>query len=166
MYRVGNTKRRCHGTSRKCCLGDDPHNLDLCNDSDCCVCQIIREGYEQSRARPSGLFGKGIYCTSTSSKAAKYSRTKKRSKYDVVFLNNIVFGKDYSSPQPLCNYTEPPAGYESVYGKAGYTSTNAGKTLEYDEICVYDDNAIWPIYLMYLIRQPGARLDSLRPISP
>jgi hypothetical protein len=37
----GNTCRRFHGTARKCLLGDDDRNRDMCNDGGCSLCSII-----------------------------------------------------------------------------------------------------------------------------
>jgi hypothetical protein len=37
----GNTCRRFHGTARRCRLGDDDRNRDLCTDGACSLCSII-----------------------------------------------------------------------------------------------------------------------------
>ena len=37
----GNSKRRWHGTSRMCRLGDDDNNRDFCNAPGCSICRII-----------------------------------------------------------------------------------------------------------------------------
>ncbi|KAJ7481395.1 hypothetical protein B0H11DRAFT_2023739 [Mycena galericulata] len=132
-----------HGTSRNCTLGDDPTNLDPCDDSSCSLCQIIRGGFKNSKARASGMFGQGIYSTSISSKAAGYSTTNGRSPYRVLLWNEVALGKKYHATQPRRYATEPPPGYDSVHGKTGDSST-----LKFEEYCVYDNNAIRPKYLV------------------
>ncbi|KAJ6510342.1 hypothetical protein C8R45DRAFT_963787 [Mycena sanguinolenta] len=132
-----------HGTSRNCTLGDDPTNLDLCNDSRCSLCQIICGGFKHSKAQASGMFGKGIYSTTVSSKAAGYSTTNGQSQYRAVLLNEVALGKKYHATQPMQYATEPPPGYDSVHGETGDASP-----LKFEEYCVYDDNAIRPKYLV------------------
>ncbi|KAK7061230.1 hypothetical protein R3P38DRAFT_2828296 [Favolaschia claudopus] len=148
--RVGNTQAPLwHGTSRKCTLGDDPSNAELCHNSDCSLCQIIKTGYKTGHARSSGLLGSGIYTTTVSSKAAKYATTSKKSKYNVVLYNIVAVGRRYNATGPMKNASSPPPGYNSVYGNPGVTSLGPGKrSLQFIETCIYDDNAIEPLYMV------------------
>ncbi|KAJ7064781.1 hypothetical protein C8F01DRAFT_1128166 [Mycena amicta] len=141
--RVNINSNLWHGTSRNCTVGDDPKDLDLCSHPDCSLCQILRGGYKCSKAQSSAMFGKGIYSTHISSKAAGYSANNGRAKYKAILLNTVVLGNTYETTQPLRYATEPPSGYDSVYGETGDSSS-----LRFPEYCVYDDNAIQPTNLV------------------
>ncbi|KAJ7437454.1 hypothetical protein B0H11DRAFT_2107222 [Mycena galericulata] len=147
--KVGNNQYLWHGTSRKCAVGDDAQNAQLCHDSDCALCQIMRTGYHTEHALSSGLFGKGIYATSVSSKAAKYAKSASRSKYKVVLYNRVVVGKSYCPMGPLADYTSPPSGYDSVYGTPGVTTLGPNRrALAFDETVVYTTLAMHPTYMV------------------
>ncbi|KAJ7064780.1 hypothetical protein C8F01DRAFT_1128148 [Mycena amicta] len=141
--RVNINSNLWHGTSRNCTVGDDPKNLNLCRHPDCCLCQILRGGYKHSKAQSSGMFGKGIYSTQISSKAAGFSTNNGRSEYKAILLNTVVLGNTYETTKPLRYATKPPSGYDSVYGETGDSSS-----LKFPEYCVYNDNAIQPTNLV------------------
>ncbi|KAJ7113254.1 hypothetical protein C8R43DRAFT_1040087 [Mycena crocata] len=151
---VGNLQYLWHGTSRKCTVGDDPQNAQLCHDSDCALCQIMRTGYHTEHARSHGLFGKGIYATSVSSKAAKYAKSARGSKYKVVLQNWVAVGKSYCPTGPLPNYTSPPSGYDSVYGTPGVTTLGPNRrALAFDETVVYATLAMQPLYILVVFEE-------------
>lgn len=77
---LGNTQAQYHGTSvaPDCRVGvvsrvDGTDNLMPCLDPACCVCSIIRRGFNPSAPSKGGRklrFGRGVYTSSASSKAA------------------------------------------------------------------------------------------------
>jgi len=56
-------------------------------------------------------------------------------------LNNVLAGSVYGMVHSAPHLTKPPEGYDSVYGIPG-------KDLNYDELVVYDDDAIRPTYIV------------------
>jgi len=62
----GNQQRRFHATKLECDFNGTP-----CTNDNCLVCSAIKTGFQSSKAGLS-KFGKGIYCSSTSSKAYMY----------------------------------------------------------------------------------------------
>ncbi|KAJ7725430.1 hypothetical protein DFH07DRAFT_758656, partial [Mycena maculata] len=147
----GNEQKLWHATSRRCKLGDEGRGLQLCADAKCSLCQIIRTGFKKSFSLDSGMhvesfltpsrFGKGIYTSTTSSKAAGYSENGRASKYKAILLNNVVVGRAYETNEVMVGSTAPPKHFNSVCGLPG-------SALKYDETCVYDDDAIRPTYLI------------------
>ena len=73
----GNTKRRFHGTSRSCLVGEE--SLVPCTDPNCATCSIVRNGFQLGQGEEL-RFGKGIYSTSASSKASTYAKCAKHRK--------------------------------------------------------------------------------------
>jgi len=66
----GNERRRWHGTTRKCNIGDKGVT-ELCSDTSCSLCRIIENSFDISFFAGKtgwGRFGAGIYTSSTSSK--------------------------------------------------------------------------------------------------
>jgi len=64
----GTFKTRFHGTKCACNIGPGHKNeLKPCNKADCCLCSILKNGFDIGRARWCGLFGPGIYSSSCSS---------------------------------------------------------------------------------------------------
>ncbi|KAF7362583.1 ADP-ribosylation [Mycena venus] len=146
--RIGNEQKLWHATLRRCKLGDEGRGLELCADAKCSLCQIIRTGFKKRFSLDSGMFGKGIYTSTTSSKielsvlgAAGYSENSRASKYKAILLNNVVVGRAYETNKAMVGSTAPPKGFNSVCGLPG-------SALKYDETCVYDDDAIRPTYLI------------------
>ncbi|KAJ6451450.1 ADP-ribosylation [Mycena sanguinolenta] len=139
--RIGNEQKLWHATARRCKLGDGGQGLQLCSDTQCSLCQILRTGFKKKFSLHSGMFGKGIYTSTTSSKAAGYSQNSRASKYKAMLLNNVVVGRAYETNKAMVGSTAPPKGFDSVCGLPG-------SALKYDETCVYDDDAIRPTYLI------------------
>ncbi|KDQ55824.1 hypothetical protein JAAARDRAFT_180676 [Jaapia argillacea MUCL 33604] len=145
----GNEKRRWHGTTRKCNLGD-AGNLQSCGHSACALCSIIRSSYDLGRFKNRtgwGRFGAGIYTTATSSKANDYSSNAIPSPRKALLLNSVVVGRGYKLTRDNPSLTKPPVGYDSVVGEPA-----VGGSLNYDELVVYRNDAIRPSYLV--IYQP------------
>ncbi|KAG8946535.1 hypothetical protein FRC04_011593 [Tulasnella sp. 424] len=139
--KVGNEQPLFHGTSRKCTIGDSGVNTELCWIEGCALCAIMRTSYSVSKARASGMFGVGIYTSSTSSKAAGYVHNHTQSAYKAMLLNKVAVGRSYFTGVADNGRTAPPPGYNSVCGLPG-------DALKHDETIVYDDDAIRPQYLI------------------
>jgi len=145
----GNENRRWHGTTRKCNIGDDGET-DLCSNSSCSLCCIIKVSFDLSffaQKTNFGRFGVGIYTSATSSKSDAYSRNDCTSDWKAMLLNKVVVGKGHKMTVDKTTLTKPPAGYDSVLAEVG-------SRLNYDELVVYDNDAIRPSYLvMYDVPQ-------------
>jgi len=140
---AGNENRRWHGTGRQCDLGDKGCTL-LCSSQSCSLCCIVRTSYDLNlfgKKTGWGRFGSGIYTSSTSSKSNDYSKNTSSSKWKAVLLNKVVVGKGYKMLRDSPLMTAPPAGYDSVLAEVG-------GTLKYDELVVYNDDAVRPSYLV------------------
>jgi len=91
----GNTRRRFHGTVRKCYLGDTSSDNALCWQSTCSLCRIIQSSFKLAKVGQRtkfSRFGAGIYTTATSSKANDYS-TGSVSPNKAMLLNDVVMGR-------------------------------------------------------------------------
>jgi len=167
LNKAANTRRRFHGTKRKssCSLGD--RQTTPCEDQECPVCNIIRSGFKLPRPIPGkplsykGLrFGYGIYSTATSSKAGDYPLPEnvKDGEVKVLLVVKVVAGKaeiryDGGGSKEDLVRREPTEGYDSVVGNTadeggGFPDGEGFGGLQYDELVVYSENAILPIYLV------------------
>lgn len=141
----GNENRRWHGTKRKCLLGD-PGHTQLCSDSTCALCCIVRTSFDIAFYKNNtswGRFGCGIYSSSTSSKSDSYSANTQTSPLKAMLLNKVVVGRGQIVNQDSPNLTAPAAGFDSVLGEPG-----GGGVLNFDECVVYTNDAIRPAYLV------------------
>jgi len=130
----GNERRRWHGTTRKCRVGDKGVTT-LCSNPSCALCCIMKTSFDLSffaKKTGRGRFGAGHYTSSTSSKfvphslitvglpsngfdrADTYSRNDCTSNWKAMLLNNVVVGRGYKMTFNNTTLTEPPAGYDSV----------------------------------------------------
>ncbi|EIW84463.1 ADP-ribosylation [Coniophora puteana RWD-64-598 SS2] len=142
---LGNEQRRWHGTFRECLLGDEG-NTETCNSVQCRLCQIIRCSFKIELFGTNmtwGRFGKGIYTTSTSSKANDYSKSSQGSLYKTLLLNKVIVGNGFKVTRDQQTLQAPPSGYDSVLAEVV-----PGGTLNYDELVLYNDDAIRPSYLV------------------
>lgn len=134
-----------HGTTRACRLGEGSHNLVFCELSDCSLCSIIRNSFDVAmcgRKNKFSRFGVGIYTTPCSSKADDYVKNlSPDAKWRVSLLSRVVVGKPKKFRHNRTTLTEPPHGFDSVWGVPG-------ADLNYEETVVYDNNAIRPAYLV------------------
>ncbi|KAG8896987.1 hypothetical protein FRC01_011523, partial [Tulasnella sp. 417] len=136
-----NERRRWHGTRRICKIGDDPKNLKFCANAQCSVCLILKNSYDVKFAA-AGMFGKGIYTSATSSKSDTYTRgAAPGSQYKAMFLNRVAVGKGKILTSADSSLRVAPAGFDSVIA-------NPGSGLNYDELIVYDNNAIRTSWLL------------------
>ncbi|KAE9394007.1 ADP-ribosylation [Gymnopus androsaceus JB14] len=117
---------------------------EFCDSETCSLCSIIRTSFDLSHFGMNwGRFGRGIYTTSTSSKANDYSRNLQTSWLKAMLLNNVVVGKGYKKFYNDEDLTEPPSGYDSVIGEPSLAGD-----LNYDELVVYTNDAIRPSFLV------------------
>ncbi|EIM84805.1 ADP-ribosylation [Stereum hirsutum FP-91666 SS1] len=143
-YPDGNAKRRWHGTTRTCRLGDTSSHSQICNDLRCSLCSIIETSFDVVKSGKKtdwGRFGSGIYTSSTSSKADSYVHELGGSRYSTMLLNAVILGRSKELTENSPDLKQPPAGYQSVTGVPGHD-------LNYDECIVYDNDAIRPMYLV------------------
>lgn len=142
----GNEKRRWHGTKRKCNIGDKG-NTEFCTDPGCSLCCIIKTSFDLSFFKGAtgwGRFGRGIYTSSTSSKSHDYSRNVDiTSEWNALLLNKVVVGNGKKLTRGDKSLTAAPAGYDSVLAEAV-----PGGALNYDELVVYQNDAVRPSYLI------------------
>lgn len=139
----GNENRRWHGTTRKCNIGDNGVTK-FCSNPSCSLCCIMKSSFDVSffaRKTRFGRFGAGIYTSSTSSKSDAYSCNSCTSEWKAMLLNRVVVGNGYKMRVDNTGLTEPPPGYDSVIAEAG-------ARLNYDELVVYNNDAIRPSYLV------------------
>ncbi|KDR78415.1 hypothetical protein GALMADRAFT_245586 [Galerina marginata CBS 339.88] len=131
---VGSEVFRYHGTTRKCTLGS-PGNTQLCTNTSCPLCSILRTSFKTSLASPSGAFGPGIYSSSASNKAYSYTNSGN----GAMLLTKVVLGK----VRQVNGWNEVmscPAGFNSV------VFDRQGGAL--NETIVYTDDAIRPVFLI------------------
>jgi len=139
----GNECRRWHGTTRRCKIGDKGVTK-FCSSPSCSLCCIMRTSFDISlfgKRTNFGRFGVGIYTSSTSSKSDGYSLNGVTSEWKAILLNKVVVGKGYKTKVDSTSLTTPPAGYDSVLAEVG-------SSLNYDELVVYNNDAIRPSYLV------------------
>jgi len=140
---LGNVKSRWHGTTRMCRLGDSGVT-EFCSKQSCALCCITKTSFDISffdKEKKWGRFGAGIYTSSVSSKSDHYSHNKRSSGWKAILLNTVVAGRRYKTTENNRTLTKPPRGYDSVAGEVGHR-------LNYDELVVYNNDAIRPSYLV------------------
>ncbi|KAF8626115.1 hypothetical protein AX17_006610 [Amanita inopinata Kibby_2008] len=142
---VGNEQLLFHGTTRRCLLGEDSSSVYLCDLPECLLCNVIRNSFDVQRCGMKNKFrrfGTGIYSTACSSKADDYMKnTSNNATLRVMLVNRVVVGKSFRRRYNATNLTEPPQGYDSVFGEPG-------ADLNYEETVVYNNDAIRPAYLI------------------
>lgn len=142
----GNENRRWHGTKRKCLLGD-PGHASFCADGACALCCIIKTSFDLKFFKAAtgwGRFGHGIYTSSTSSKSNDYSKNLGASSdLKALLLNKVVVGNGKKLINDDTTLTAPPPGFDSVLAEVA-----SGGSLNYDELIVYQNDAVRPSYLV------------------
>ncbi len=141
-----------HGTKLQCPITT---YLEFCNDFSCGVCGIARRGFDLSRVRHHRWqrFGPAFYLAPNSSKSNDYPLGidfDSTSSFQAVLLCNVAPGRKY---QVLYNKTRlqgPPPGYHSVYGKTKLFGMFGD--LNYEEVALYDNEAILPMYVIFYSR--------------
>eukprot|EP00897_Mesotaenium_endlicherianum_P005048 jgi/Mesen1/4571/ME000232S03818 len=139
----GNERMRYHGTTLACSLGIASSST-LCNLGTCHLCNILKGGFKLKKAAGFLRFGRGIYCTATSSKAHGYSLVSEQTSSPhlrAVLVCKVIAGRTHKFYDDMPHLTQAPEGYDSVVGEPG-------ETLNYDELVLYNNRAILPVYVV------------------
>ncbi|KAK4225374.1 hypothetical protein QBC38DRAFT_530957 [Podospora fimiseda] len=132
---------RFHGTKIKCnaLIASINHwttnPFKPCSDSSCSFCHIFRTSFKIGTVRQqrfsSYMYGRGIYSSSSSSKADMYFQdvNGKNNCYAALIICLVALGKIKNLFRPDNGRTAPDYGYDSVEGG----SVNAPETVVYDE---------------------------------
>lgn len=140
--KASNSGRFYHGTKIKCdLLSTDTY----CNDPDCGVCGISMNGFDASRIGSNiprfKRFGHGIYLAPNSSKCHDYTQGMTEYGVRAQLLCLVACGAKYELKFNDTTLLQPPTNFDCVYGRSG-------GTLNYDEIVVYDVDAVMPQYII------------------
>ena len=79
------------------------------------VAAILKSGL-RIMPHSGGRLGRGIYFASEQAKSAGYVRPS-QTRRAVMFLNEVVLGKEFSHTTGDCNLTKPPPGFQSIVGR-------------------------------------------------
>lgn len=140
--KASNSGRFYHGTKIKCnLLSTDAY----CNDPDCGVCGISVNGFDASRIGSNiphfKRFGHGIYLAPNSSKCHDYTQGMTEYGVRAQLLCLVACGAKFELKFNDTALLQPPTNFDCVYGRSG-------GTLNYDEIVVYDVDAVMPQYII------------------
>lgn len=135
-----------HGTNRACRLGDKKTDTELCNNTRCHMCGIIRASYDITKCGSKhkfSRFGRGIYTSACSSKADDYFRdlSMSRTQSRALLVNAVVYGRAQELSKTNTRANPRDSGFHSVMGITG-------GDLNYEETVVYNNEAIRPVYLV------------------
>lgn len=138
---ASNSDRFFHGTTIKC---DLLTTNDCCSSQDCGICGISRRGFDKSKIGSNiprfKRFGHGIYLAPNSSKCHDYTQGVAEYGVRAQLLCLVACGARYEQLWDNTKLEQPPESYHSVHGKSG-------GSLNYDEVVVYDVDAILPQYI-------------------
>ncbi len=135
-----------HGTKLQCPITT---YLEFCNDVSCGVCGIARSGFDLGRVRCHVLqrFGPAFYLAPNSSKSSDYPVGEYSvGSYQAMLLCQVAPGKKFVVWYNKTEFTCPPRGYHSVYGRTKIFG-HFGH-LNYAEIALYNNAAILPMYVI------------------
>ena len=124
----------------------------LCNDEHCGVCGISRIGLDRRCIQKNisfQRFGHGFYLAPNSSKCHDY--TQGRHGYRAMILFEVCPGNKYCVKKTDTSFKSPPQGFDSVYGQAGVS-------LNYEELVVYNPDAALPKYIIVYQRDGEAKI--------
>ena len=131
-----------HGTKLLC---DLVTTQKCCSDVECGICGISLQGFDETRCGKNiprfQRFGKGIYLAPNSSKCHDYTQGNPDFGIRAQLLCLVAQGAKCELMQDNTKLEEAPKGYHSVYGKKG-------GSLNYDEIVVFEPDAVWPQYVV------------------
>ena len=131
-----------HGTTVYC---DIVTTNSWCDNPDCGVCGISKRGFDALLIGKNiprfQRFGKGIYLAPNSSKCHDYTQGNPDYGYRAQLLCLVACGAKYELLQDNTKLVAPPDSFDSVHGKAG-------GSLNYDEIVVYQADAVLPQYIV------------------
>jgi len=109
------------------------------------MCSIMRTSFKVALTGTAGRnfhrFGIGIYASATSSKSDDYAKNTAQSKYKAMFLTTVIVGNGKKRTNDKKDYTCAPPGFDSILGETG-------DSLNFDEVVVYEDDAIRPSWLV------------------
>lgn len=134
-----------HGCKLTC---DLLNTNKLCNLPDCTICMVSRQGFDISKVGSNvkfTRFGRGLYFAPESSKCHDYTLGVPQYGYRAMFFVKCAPGfkqLDFTGNQQR---TSPDQGYNSLYG-------HAGGSLNYDELCLYTDQACVPEFIIVYTR--------------
>jgi len=101
------------------------------------VRHILRQGLICPSTPSNGrMLGNGIYLANKASKSANYCLSSRPSVPNMLLVVEAALGNSYVAPETML-LNGPPPGYDSVWGKAGYTQITPFNTLINDEFVVY-----------------------------
>jgi len=128
--------RRWHGTTRQCDRFD-PGHLDLCSSKSqrCQMCLTIRYSFEREAAS-------GIYTSRTSYQSSLHADNSRGRK--IALLVDVVVG-NVIELTPDQNLQREGLNYDAV-NLIGYKPD--GQQVEYDELVVYNKDAVRPLYVV------------------
>ena len=109
------------------------------------MCGISKNGFDASLIGKNiprfQRFGKGIYLAPNSSKCHDYTQGNPDYGYRAQLLCLVACGAKYELLHDSTTLVAPPDNFHSVHGKAG-------GSLNYDEIVVYQADAVLPQYIV------------------
>ena len=143
------TEEYFHGTKLKCNI---MNTNALCADNDCGICGIANIGFDRRYIRKNIMFqrfGHGFYLAPNSSKCHDY--TQGCSGYRAMLLFDVCPGNKYQLRSDDEKLTAPPAGHNSVHGKAG-------GSLNYDELVLYNPDGALPKYIIVYTRDGEGKI--------
>lgn len=140
--RCSNSDLFFHGTTLLC---DLVNTQTCCDNEDCGICGISSQGFDKKRIGSNiprfQRFGKGIYLAPNSSKCHDYTQGNPDYEVRAQLLCLVAQGAKYELMQDNTTLTQPPEEHDSVYGRKG-------GSLNYDEIVVFDSDAVWPQFVV------------------
>ena len=139
-----------HGCKLTC---DLLNTNKLCNLPDCTICLVSKQGFDIRKVGtnvPFNRFGKGLYFAPESSKCHDYTLGVAQYGYRAMLYVKCAPGFKQIQFTDNQNRVAPDEGYNSLYG-------HAGKNLNYDELCLYDDHACVPEYIIVYNRDGVGR---------
>lgn len=134
-----NVEEHYHGTKLAC---DIDCTSKLCYEDNCGICGISSAGFDRRRIKSNiqfQRFGSGFYLAPNSSKCHFF--TQGHSIYRAMLLCDVCPGKKYFVKKDDETLNAPPNGFNCVYGLPG-------QDLNYEEIVLYNLDAILPKYII------------------
>ena len=142
IRKTSNSDLFFHGTKLNC---DILTTSECCDDDDCGVCGISKNGFDPALVGKNiprfQRFGKGIYLAPNSSKCHDYTQGNPQYGFRAQLLCLVACGAKYELLNDNTALVSPPDKFHSVHGKAG-------GSLNYDEIVVYQAEAVLPQYIV------------------
>lgn len=146
-----------HGTNLAC--DAVPDYYQLC-DGNCGVCGITKNGFDYRFISSDRWqrFGGGFYFAPNASKSADYFNREGDSldKDYAMLVCDIAPGNKHMLELVAEQLTSPPEGYHSVYGRRAQGPKHVN-LLNYDELVIYNRNAICPRYIIIYKQQKNRK---------